>query len=160
MSHAQTLQSCPTVFDPIDYSPPGSSFTIVVIFWSRAWKMQVFQWIFQVAHTAAAPGTEGVQCPALASRTSLGSRWPRIQIKTWTVRFWFWVALRQESARKVENIILESCSQILEEMRKIENLVRTNKKCSRAGPSLIYRWEQNLIDNESAQNPITHKGVL
>lgn len=36
---------------------------------------------------------------------------------------------------KVENIILKSCSQILEEMRKIDNLVRTNKKCRRAEPS-------------------------
>lgn len=56
---------------------------------------------------------------------SLAPRQRRLSIRIWTVSFWFSVMPRQESGRKIGNINLESCGQILKEMRIIENLVIT-----------------------------------
>ena len=57
--HAQSLQSCPTLCDPMDYSPPGSSVHGIL-------QARILEWVAMVHGSGdlPGPGTEPVS-PAL-----------------------------------------------------------------------------------------------
>lgn len=55
------------------------------------------------------------------------------------VRFQFSVMPSQEGGRKVGNIHLESCSQMLKETRRTEDLINADKMCKMAEFCSIYR---------------------
>ena len=69
---AKSLQSCPTLFDPIDSSPPGSPIPgilqarileWVAISFSNAWKWKMKVKSFSRAQLLANPGTGDYQAP-------------------------------------------------------------------------------------------------
>jgi len=69
---AKSLQSCPTLFDPIDGSPPGSpicgilqtrTLGWVAIFFSNAWKWNVKVKSLSCAQLLATPWTAAYQAP-------------------------------------------------------------------------------------------------
>ena len=69
---AQSLQSCPTLCDPIDGSPPGSpvpgilkarTLEWVAISFSNVWKWKVKVKLFTYVRLSATPWTEAYQAP-------------------------------------------------------------------------------------------------
>ena len=69
---AKSLQSCPTLCDPIDGSPPGSSMPRVLqarilewvaIFFSNAWKWKVKVKLLSRVRPSATPWTAAFQAP-------------------------------------------------------------------------------------------------
>ena len=69
---AKSLQSCPTLCDPIDFSPPGSpvpgilqarTLEWVVIFFSNAWKWKVKVKSLSRVWLPATPWTAAYQAP-------------------------------------------------------------------------------------------------
>lgn len=84
-------------------------------------------------------------CLTSAHTASLGpvktkpvTRKSKYPIRIWVVSFEFSAMSNQEGWRKIGNISLKSCSQMLKEIGRIENLVRTDKMCEIAGASPIY----------------------
>lgn len=65
-------------------------------------------------------------------------RKPKDPVRIWVVSFEFSAMSNQEGWRKIGNISLKSCSQMLKEIGRIENLVRTDKMCEIAGASPIH----------------------
>ena len=51
----------------------------------------------------------------------------------------------QEGRRKVGNISLEGCSQIVKGTGRIASLVRVDNLCNVTVPSLIYGWVMELV---------------
>ena len=69
---AKSLQSCPTLCDPIDVSPPGSpapgilqarTLEWVAVSFSNAWKWKSEREVAQSCPTLATPWTEAHQAP-------------------------------------------------------------------------------------------------
>ena len=69
---AKSLQSCPTLCDPVDSSPPGSpvpgipqarTLEWVVISFSNAWKWRVKVKLLSRVRLLATPGTAAYQAP-------------------------------------------------------------------------------------------------
>ena len=72
LCYAKSLQSCPTLCNPIDGSPPGSAFSgilqarileWVAISFSNAWKWKVKVKLFSGARLLATPWTAAHQAP-------------------------------------------------------------------------------------------------
>ena len=114
---AKSLQSCPTLCDPIDGSPPGSAVPRILqarilewvpISFSNAWKRKVkvkslsCVWLFVTRWTAAYqappsmdfPGkSTGVGCHCLLHQRSLGwSNFAPDWIVMYNNKFWMWRA--------------------------------------------------------------------
>ena len=60
---AKSLQSCPTLCDPIDGSPPGSPVQWVAISFSNAWKWKVKVKLLSRVRLFATPWTAAYQAP-------------------------------------------------------------------------------------------------
>ena len=94
---AKSLQSCPTLCDPIDNSPPGSSVPgilqartreRVAISLSNAWKWKVKVKLLSRVRLLATPGTAAYQAPPSMgfSRQEYWSAWHcLLQLYTWAL---------------------------------------------------------------------------
>ena len=110
----QSLQSCPTLCDPIDDSPPGSlvpgilqarTLEWVAISFSNAWKWKAKVKSLSRVQLSATPRTAAHQAPLSMgfskqeywSGVPLPSPWATVdtpktmQVRMWILRMWIWI---------------------------------------------------------------------
>ena len=128
---AKSLQSCPTLCDPRDSSPPGSTvpgilqartLEWVAISFSNAWKWKVkvkslsHVWLFETPWTAAYQAPPSMGFSRMCSEVQISSQCSKCKDKPF-----FYIALVKES---LKNVILKSefslCQLRNEDQRKFE----------------------------------------
>ena len=80
---AKLLQSCLTLCDPVDYSPPGSSVHGLL-------QARILEWVaMSLSRDLPDPGIEPVSpvAPALQADSLLLSHWGRFAINIWVYSF-------------------------------------------------------------------------
>ena len=115
---AKSLQSCPTLRDPIDGSPPGSAIpgilqarTVewVAISFSNAWKWKVKGKSLSRFRPSATPWTAAHQAPP-SMRFSRQEYWSGVPLPSPQYQIDYWVSLSTIfQGIKVKLSILESC---------------------------------------------------